>query len=153
MGESDKAKWEVDKIMSGIVREYTEENYLTENKNHLINLSNHPSSAWSGEQLAAAYEFGDVIDMPFPQVRADADEEMIRRMAEDAVERILGNNPSAVLVQGEFTLTYRIVATLLEKGVKVLAACSERRTKEWTEPDGTTVKTVNFSFVRFREYR
>ncbi len=62
MGESDKAKWEVDKIMSGIVREYTEENYLTKNKNHLINLSNHPSSAWSGEQLAGEKHYGFIMN-------------------------------------------------------------------------------------------
>jgi hypothetical protein len=42
---------------------------------------------------------------------------------------------------------------LLERGVKILAACSERRTKEWTKPDRTTVKTVDFSIVRFKEYR
>jgi hypothetical protein len=56
-------------------------------------------------------------------------------------------------ISHRFTLTYRIAAMLLERGVKILAACSERRTKEWTKPGRTTVKTVDFSIVRFKEYR
>ena len=33
-----------------------------------INFSNHPSVRWSAEQTAAAIEFGDIVDVPFPDV-------------------------------------------------------------------------------------
>ena len=118
-----------------------------------VNYSNHTSSAWSSEQLAAAREYGDIIDIQFTQVNAEASEEDIQQMAEESMVQIMSYNPTAVLVQGEFTLTYRVVTMLLEKGIKVLAACAERRTEEWTEPDGSHVKKAVFRFVKFREYR
>lgn len=118
-----------------------------------INYSNHPSSSWSAEQLSAAHEHGEIVDIPFTSVSPDADEKDISQLAERDVEVIMDYNPAAVLVQGEFTLTYRVVTMLLEKGVKVVAACAERRTEEWTEPDGSHVKKAVFRFVKFREYR
>ena len=40
-----------------------------------INLSNHPTSAWSAGQLDAARQYGDdIVDMPFPVVPATASE-------------------------------------------------------------------------------
>ena len=33
-----------------------------------INLSNHPHSGWLPEQLEAAEHYGEVVDLPFPQI-------------------------------------------------------------------------------------
>ena len=72
---------------------------------YFVNYSNHPSSAWSSDQIAAAHKYGDIIDIPFPNVSASSGEEEILQTAKDGVERIMRYNPAAVLVQGEFTLT------------------------------------------------
>ena len=40
-----------------------------------VNLSNHPSSNWTPEQISAAG--GNVVDLPFPQVLPDGDEAYI----------------------------------------------------------------------------
>ena len=43
----------------------------------LINFTNHPSGAWSPEQLAAAARYGEIIDISFPAVDPNADEENV----------------------------------------------------------------------------
>ena len=67
---------------------------------YFVNYSNHPSSAWSSDQIAAAHKYGDIIDIPFPNVSASSGEEEILQTAKDGVERIMRYNPTAVLVQG-----------------------------------------------------
>ena len=119
----------------------------------LLNVSNHPSSLWSSEQLAAAKEYGDIRDYPFPNVPPYWDEQHVEKLAEWMLSDILMLNPEAVLCQGEMTLTYLLVKRLTAAGIRVLCACTERSTQENPLSDGTMQKTTRFSFVRFREYR
>ena len=112
-----------------------------------VNFSNHPSSFWTEEQLAASRQYGDVLDLPFPAVPAEADEAEISALAEEYANKILAMNPSAVMCQGEFTLCFCVVRLLKEKNIPVLAACSERKT---VEKDGK--KLSEFTFVRYRMY-
>lgn len=118
----------------------------------LLNCSNHVSKNWNSEQLKAASQWGEIVDYPFPCVTATADEADINRLAEDIVENIKIIEPSAVMCQGEFTLSYLIITKLLQSGIKVVAACSERKVEEFVLADGNTEKRVNFQFIRFREY-
>lgn len=118
----------------------------------LLNCSNHISKAWGNEQLSAAKEWGEIVDYPFPNVPAFADEMYIDKCAEDIVNTIQSMQPSAVMCQGEFTLTYAIITKLLQKGIKVLAACNERKVEEHVLADGNIEKKSIFQFVRFREY-
>lgn len=117
-----------------------------------INFSNHSSANWSSEQLAAAREFGEVIDYPFPAVPSEADSSFVAQLALECAQGILAYNPKAVMCQGEFTLTYGVIELLKKSGIVVLAACSERKTVETIMPDGSSKKTSEFKFVRFREY-
>ncbi|MFC4803847.1 hypothetical protein [Filifactor villosus] len=117
----------------------------------LINFSNHPSQYWSKEQREAASQWGEIEDLAFPAVPAHADETEVEDLACRQVERILEKNPTAVLCQGEFTLTYAVVKKLKEKGITVVSACSERNTKE-VYVEGISKKEIVFEFVRFREY-
>ena len=124
-----------------------------------LNISNHPSSRWSPEQLKAAQDLsggdGIVIDVAFPNVNPAERSEMIRCIASDLIKslNISDRRPvAAALVQGEFTLSFALISILKEMRVTVVAACSERNVTEATAPDGSTTKVVRFDFVQFRKY-
>ena len=117
-----------------------------------INLSNHKSITWSKEQKEAAEKWGEIMDYPFPNVLADADENDIAAMSEKIVGELMEKNAKAVMCQGEFTLSYSIIRKLKELGIPVLAASSERVVEEQVLEDGTVERISKFRFVRFREY-
>ena len=73
-------------------------------------------------------------------------------MAEKALGQMLPLEPSAVLVQGEFTYSYALIKLLQEAGITVLAACSERQTVTTVNAKHETVRQSVFSFVQFRSY-
>lgn len=118
-----------------------------------INFSNHPSNNWSDEQLDAVHTLtkGAIVDVPFPQVRASANEIDISLLALECLTKICSLHPTVVMCQGEFGLTFAVVRALKEMGIRVVYSCSERRTSEEVTGSGS-VKTSEFVFVRFRDY-
>jgi len=117
-----------------------------------INISNHASSGWSEQQLKKAKEYGEVIDIPFPEVNPRADSDEINRQVEELYGQVMKYQDPVVMVQGEFVLTFRLVTKLLAAGLRVVAACSERNTVEEIDEEGNTVKKIRFEFVGFKEY-
>ena len=117
-----------------------------------INFTNHPSERWDEEQKMSALKYGDIVDLPFPNVDAAADEAQICDLAEEYVRKILEKEPCVVLCQGEFSLAYQVITRLKERGITVLAACSERNVKQYSEQGKDIKKEVIFQFRRFREY-
>lgn len=115
-----------------------------------INLSNHPSSGWSEEQLSAARAYGEIVDMPFPLVSPEATLEQVKGLGEQCVKDIMGLNGQkcVVHVMGEMTLTYRIVSLLKRRSIPCVASTTERQV--YTDENGNKVST--FRFVQFREY-
>jgi hypothetical protein len=129
----------------------------------MFNISNHPSTKWSSQQLEAAKALGgEVIDIAFPAVPSSAStaevDDMAEQLAADVFEKAGGSPTQApaercfAMVQGEMCLTFTLVRALQNLGVTCVAACSDRRTVEQVQPDGTTVKTAVFEFVQFRPY-
>ena len=118
----------------------------------LINLTNHPYAQWSPAQKAAAKVWGETMDLPFPAIFGGASEKDIELLASNMVSQVMALHPDAVCCQGEMTLTFRIVTLLKARGIRCVAACSEREVHETPKPDGTVLKTTVFAFVRFREY-
>lgn len=119
----------------------------------LINITNHPSSNWSAEQLRSADVYGGVTDLPFPSVDPSGDADYFSSLADEYTGKVLaipGDN--AVLVQGEFVLTYRLVNRLKQKGIKCLAAETKRNTVETVDGNGNTIRTSVFKFEQFMEY-
>ena len=111
-----------------------------------LNLSNHPSSSWTSEQLAATG--GQVVDMPFPQVAPDGDEAYIEHLATEYYNKILEmQDVTAVHIMGEMNLTFVLVTKLKANGIKCVASTTKR---EIVEENG--VKISKFKFVKFREY-
>ena len=76
----------------------------------------------------------------------------IDALVADYRERIVAYEKPVVMLQGEFVFTYRLVKRLKEEGVLVLASCTDRKTVEKQEADGSTTKTSVFEFVGFRAY-
>lgn len=117
-----------------------------------VNHTNHPSANWSAEQTLAAQAYGEIVDVPFPAVSAEASADEVRELVQVQLEKILALKPSSVLCQGEFTYTFAMVERLKNLGVKVVAATSERVANEEILPDGSTRQVSTFNFVQFREY-
>ena len=120
--------------------------------NAFINHTNHPSSRWEEGQRHAAEVYGTIVDLPFPSIPADWDEQTVRRLAEENAYEILAQRPAAVLVQGEFSYTVALVERLKAAGIRVLSACSERLVNERVDENGETIRESRFVFRRFRSY-
>jgi len=125
------------------------------------NISNHSSKTWSRDQIVAAEREvhivddlpSQIIDVPFPNVEPDCSKAEVEKLAEEVVNGVNVNKHwDAILVQGEMTLTYAIVAKLKEAGVRVVAATSKREVEEAVNEKGETIKNAVFKFVQFREY-
>lgn len=117
-----------------------------------VNFTNHPSGSWGAAQRRAAQVYGEILDLPFPDVPPALSAAAVAALADEWAARILDLHPACVLCQGEMTLTFRVVRLLQAQGVAVVAACSERRTLCLTDADGCTRRTSEFRFVRFRAY-
>ena len=117
----------------------------------LINLSNHPYSLWGDRQKKAAAAYGVTVDLPFPSVAPDADEEEIGDLADLYLERVLGMGAAesfTVHIMGEQTLCFALISRLHRLGIQCIASCAARDVT--MQSDGH--KLVNFNFIRFRKY-
>ncbi len=120
----------------------------------LINLTNHPFSQWSDEQQQVAIaQFGKCIDLPFPAVDAEGDENYIDSLTDEYLEKVLllskeNNQTITVHLMGEMTFTYALLAKLKAQNIAAVASTSERKSIDL----GSGQKSVEFNFVRFRSY-
>ena len=119
--------------------------------NTIINLSNHPSSNWNEEQQAAAREYGEIKDLPFPNIDENLDEKGIDILTNEYLEMIRelsGGKPCAIHIMGEMTFTHTLVNKLKAEGYTCIASTTKRDVE--LLPDGS--KQVKFHFCRFRKY-
>lgn len=121
-----------------------------------INFSNHPSKGWSENQRTAARQYGEIIDIQFPNVEPLATEQQMISLATGYVEEIIqhigAEENSIVMCQGEFTLTFMVVCALLSRDINVVSAVSERQVIQEVTEGGITEKKVIFEFKGFRKY-
>lgn len=117
-----------------------------------INLSNHPYSTWSEDQLEAARQYGELKYLEFPAVNPEWDDNDISDAAGKLIREIREMAPvpeaSTLHIMGEMTLTYSLVETFKALGYRCVASTTERHS--WTDEQGN--KVTSFRFVRFREY-
>lgn len=114
-----------------------------------INLSNHPSEGWSEAQLSAAQEYGEIVDIHFPNIEPSFTKSMVNSLADVTVDSITAlSKDITVHIMGEMTFTYAVVSRLKALGITCLASTTERNTI--TTSDGK--KISEFKFVQFREY-
>ncbi len=117
----------------------------------LINLSNHPYTLWSEKQLRAAAVYGNIVDLPFPEIPPLWNEERIEQLSDEYAERIVAmDTPARITVHlmGEMTFCYSLLRKLHKRGIRCIASCAQRNVEETAEG----VKQVIFNFKQFREY-
>ena len=116
-----------------------------------LNLSNHPISKWDAKQLEAAKLYGEITEIPFPNLSAEVTENEIETIVSTYYEDITSQYSYAELtvhIMGEMTFSFRLVEKLKAAGIRCVASTSERVVEDL----GNGKKIVQFSFVRFREY-
>ena len=117
----------------------------------LLNLSNHPSTNWSTEQMSLAHQqFGEVVDMPYPKIEPLLDTEGVIVLAKAYCETILHKNKTHLTVHlmGEMSFCFALTKMLQQKGILVVCSTTDRTVLE--EKDGK--KTMLFRFQQFRPY-
>lgn len=115
-----------------------------------INLSNLHTNKWPEDRLEGAKRIadgGEIINISMPMLSADATKEMVYEKAEETVSKVLSYNPDIVFCQGEFSICFRIVELLKEKGITAVTVCNERII---LEEHGR--QTSGFKFIQFREF-
>lgn len=119
-----------------------------------INLSNHPSGLWKKHQKVAAQKWGEIVDLPFPNIPPEWSDEQVENLAAEylgkCMELAASKNGSiaAIHLMGEMTFTFWLVQRLKQRGIPVLASTTERQTTQ----DENGNKVTVFNFIRFRKY-
>ena len=115
----------------------------------LVNLSNHPSGFWSEEQLAAARQFGDIVDLQFPTIDPSLSSAAVSSIADKTVDTIMALGKDVVVhVMGEMTFTVALLKRLQSHNITCVASTTKRIVHEMPNGD----KTVKFQFNQFRRY-
>jgi len=113
-----------------------------------VNISNHPFELWEQAQRQAAEALAKpVVDIPFPDVPPTAGGTVVDDLCNQCLSRVPAEATHA-MVQGEFTLTFRLVRALQKRRVVCLAATTEREVGD----DGEGGRVSRFRFVGFRQY-
>ena len=120
----------------------------------LFNLSNHSVVNWPDKQLKAAKEqFGNVVDIPFPQIDPLAGEKEIIELAESYLQKCKKlieesiDETNAVHLMGEFTFVFALAYLLIKNNIVCVVSTTHRNTVEVGNK-----KISEFKFVRFRKY-
>jgi len=117
------------------------------NKKILINISNHPSASWDDNQKKG---WDKIIDVPFPNISADAKSSDVEDLAYDYLDKIKSickqHNTNKIMLQGEFSFVFALQQLLLFDGEYDFYFPSTER--KVTEKDG--VKTSIFQFAGWR---
>ena len=118
-----------------------------------LNLSNHPLAGWPATQRAQAEALGgEILDEPFPDVPPEATTAQVAAMAAALAARVEALRPAAIMIQGEFTLTFCLAAMLESRGLACYAATTRRVVEMVPGADGVLQKRSRFEFVQLRRY-
>jgi hypothetical protein len=121
-----------------------------------LNLSNHPISTWSAEQVEAARAIGlgEPVELAggMPRVDPAADESAVESLAREVAARAAAQDAAGAFVASDLTFTFALVRELQARGVRCFAATTEREVEERVGPGGESEKRSVFRFVRWREY-
>ena len=120
-------------------------------KKLFINFSNHPYAQWSEEQKKASEEFGECVDLQFPQIEPMATSGEISKLAdeyEDKIKEIADGKKATVHIMGEMSFTYSMIERLKALGICCVCSTTYRLVKD----EGNGKRYVEFQFRQFRNY-
>jgi len=105
------------------------------------------------QRKIAGMLYNRIINIPFPSVDPNGDEEYIENLSNQYLYRILiikkcTSETVVVHVMGEQTFCFALIKKLQSKNIKCVASTTQRIAEE---KDG--VKTSIFKFCSFREYK
>jgi len=128
---------------------------------NFINFSNHPTNKWDEKQLGKAKEFGEIVDVPFPNIPPEFSHEDVRELISNALgaglfyynsegECNVQRKNVTLHVMGEMAGFFEAVIFAFTSRVfdRVVVSTTNRRV---VEKDG--VKVSIFEFVKFREIK
>ena len=101
-----------------------------------INLSNHALQNWSTKQKEEAEKYGELIDLPFPNISPYADSVEIDRLVEKYLKKVLEYHNPVVMLQGEFIFTFRLATKLKAAGIKVRGTYVSKVETDLRQPAG-----------------
>jgi len=114
-----------------------------------FNISNHPTSQWGKKQLEEAQKFGEVVDVPFPNVDPHINdvemENLAKTFCQSNPEIINASAEDVFHVMGETGFIFALVVLLGRQ--RCVHSTTQRKS---LEKDG--VKTSIFEFVQFRRF-
>ena len=83
-----------------------------------INLTNHPSENWNEGQLAAARQYGEIIDIHFPNLEPSFTSSKINSLTDSTVNTITElSKDITVHIMGKTTFTFAVVTRLKALGM------------------------------------
>lgn len=154
--KADKVKSKIDNIVNKVLQTLqshpVESNAKSVKPRLLINLSNHPSDKWSEAQRNAADQYGEIVDLTFPQIGESADEESVAQEVNNYFKKIVDytrDHDVTVHLMGEMTFTFALINRLQAMGITCIASATQRIVEEIP---GENKKITKFAFARFREY-
>jgi len=82
----------------------------------LLNISNHPKSEWSNEQIAEAERlFGSIVDYPFPKIPPEWDSQQTESLANNIFNDIISGRSLqdlTVHIMGEMTFCFALIGSI-----------------------------------------
>jgi len=119
----------------------------------LINLSNHPISKWSSNQIYAASKYGEIKDLSFPIIDPLADTKSVYKIVKDYEKKILEifNKETGIRVvhlMGELSFCFMLADILKKEKILCVVSTTKRIVQEYSNGN----KTSRFEFIRFRNY-
>lgn len=128
-----------------------------------FNISNHPAhaekSTWSPEQIHAADKIaGEVVDIPFPEIkpgmtmeeRRTAAHSLVEKIETDYIDHLQDGEAAAAMVAGEYIQTILLIAELQNEDIPCYFGQSARVAEE-REENGQVAIVHKFVFQGFEK--
>lgn len=119
----------------------------------LINLSNHPSKNWETAQIEAASQYGEIIDITFPNIPPYWDTVQVEKLSKEYFKHIkeikkTEKEKPVIHIAGEPVFCFLLINILLKEDYIVFTSTTERIVEKINNE-----KISVFKFKKFRKFK